>query len=127
MLGVGITESHTLPQQQAADYLSDVESSMLHPLEMNPMYKVARACVDFIWLAKMVVLTATLSNHWMELPDAIASVQNIVPDMTIVVLDLGISNKQAEQLQDYAMLEFRSSHLTVFHFSTSCAETGVFV
>ena len=48
---------------------------------------------------KAVVLTATSLNHWLESLDAIASVQNLMPDMKIIVMDLGMSSEQAEQLQ----------------------------
>ena len=55
-------------------------------------------CVDFM-ACKTVVLTAASSNHWKELLDAIASVQNIMPDMKIIVINLGVTIGQAEQLQ----------------------------
>lgn len=47
---------------------------------------------------KMVVLTATSDNHWLESLDAIASVQSVMPDVQIKVMDLGMSMPQAEQL-----------------------------
>ena len=48
---------------------------------------------------KAVVLTATSSSHWLESLDTIASVQNVMLDMKIVMMDLGMSAEQAEQLQ----------------------------
>ena len=56
---------------------------------------------------KAIVLTATSSNHWLESLDAIASVQNIMPDMKIIMMDLGMSAEQAEQLQRLRNVEVR--------------------
>ena len=56
---------------------------------------------------KAVVLTATSENHWLESLDAIASVQNIMPDMKIIMMDIGMSANQIEQLQRLRNVEVR--------------------
>ena len=56
---------------------------------------------------KAIVLTATSSNHWLELLDAIASIRNVMPDMKIIVMDLGMSAEEAEQLQRLLNVEVR--------------------
>ena len=56
---------------------------------------------------KAIVLTAASSNHWLESLDAIASVQNVMPDMKIIMMDLGMSAEQAEQLQRLRNVEVR--------------------
>ena len=63
-------------------------------------------CTDLM-ACKAIVLTATSSNHWLESLDAIASVQNIMPDMKIIMMDLGMSAEQAEQLQRLLNVEVR--------------------
>ena len=55
-------------------------------------------CVDFM-ACKTVVLTATSENHWVESLDALASVQSMMPDMKIIMLDLGMNAEQVEQLE----------------------------
>ena len=56
---------------------------------------------------KAVVLTAASSNHWGESLDAIASVQNTMPDMKIVMMDLGMRTDQVGQLQRLRNVEVR--------------------
>ena len=63
-------------------------------------------CADLM-ACKGVVLAATSSNHWVESLDALASVQNTMPDMKIIVMDLGMSAGQAEQLQRMRNVEVR--------------------
>ena len=69
-------------------------------------------CLDFM-ACKTVVMSAISSNHWLESLDAIASVQNTMPDMKILVMDLGMSTEQAEQLKRVRNVEVR-----VFPFDT---------
>ena len=63
-------------------------------------------CTDLM-ACKAVVLTATSLSHWLESLDAIASVQNLMPDMKIVMMDIGMSAEQAEQLQQLHNVEVR--------------------
>ena len=63
-------------------------------------------CTDLM-ACKAVVLTATSSNHWLKSLDAIASVQNLMPDMKIIMMDLGMSTEQAAQLQRARNVEVR--------------------
>ena len=63
-------------------------------------------CADLM-ACKAVVLTAASSNHWLESLDAIASVQNTMPDMKIVMMDLGMSADQVGQLQRLRNVEVR--------------------
>ena len=63
-------------------------------------------CTDLM-ACKAVVLTATSENHWLESLDAIASVQNFMPDIKIIMMDIGMSTEQAEQLQQLCNVEVR--------------------
>ena len=66
------------------------------------------SCIDFM-ACKTVVLTATSSNHWWESLDAIGSVQNMMPDMKIIVLDLGMwesQRKQTQRLRNVEIVKF---------------------
>ena len=63
-------------------------------------------CTDLM-ACKAIVLTAASSNHWLESLDAMASVQNIMPDMKIIMMDLGMSTEQAKQLQRLRNVEVR--------------------
>ena len=56
---------------------------------------------------KAIVLTAASSNHWLQSLDAIASVQNVMPDMKIIMMDLGMSAEQVEQLQRLRNVQVR--------------------
>ena len=63
-------------------------------------------CTDLM-ACKAVVLTGASSNHWLESLDAIASVQNMMPDMKIIMMDIGLSAEQVEQLQRVRNVEVR--------------------
>ena len=63
-------------------------------------------CHDFM-ACKTVVLTAASSNHWIESLDGIGSVQNIMPDMKIIMMDIGLTQEQVEQLQRLRNVEIR--------------------
>ena len=63
-------------------------------------------CTDLM-ACKAVVLTAASENHWQESQDAIASVQNLMPDMKIIMMDLGLSAEQAKLLQQLRNVEVR--------------------
>ena len=52
-----------------------------------------------------------------------ASVQNIMPDMKIIMMDLGMSAEQAEQLQRLRNVEVRKFPFDSF---PPCEETGGF-
>ena len=56
------------------------------------------SCIDFL-ACKTVVLTATSISHYWESLDAIGSVQNMMPDMKIIVMDLGMWESQRNQIQ----------------------------
>ena len=71
-------------------------------------------CTDLM-ACKAIVLTAASSNHWLQSLDAIASVQNVMPDMKIIMMDLGMSAEQVEQLQHLHNVEVRNSPLTPSH------------
>ena len=66
----------------------------------------ACTCLDFM-ACKTVVLTAASSNHWIESLDGIGSVQNIMPDMKIIMMDIGLTEEQVEQLQRLRNVEIR--------------------
>ena len=55
-------------------------------------------CVDFM-ACKTVALTAISSDHYREVQDAIASVQNFHPNMNILVYDLGLKFCELEHLR----------------------------
>ena len=57
---------------------------------------------------KTVVLTAASSNHWIESLDGIGSVQNMMPDMKIIMMDIGLTEEQVEQLQRLRNVEIRN-------------------
>ena len=63
-------------------------------------------CHDFM-ACKTVVLTSASSNHWIESLDGIGSVQNIMPDMKIIMMDIGLTKEQVEQLQRLRNVEIR--------------------
>ena len=63
-------------------------------------------CTDLM-ACKAIVLTAASSNHLLESLDAIASVQNVMPDMKIIVMNLGMRTEQAQQLQRLRNVEVR--------------------
>ena len=63
-------------------------------------------CADLM-ACKAVVLTATSSNHWLESLDALASVQNMMPDIKIIMMDLGMDAAQVEQLKRLVNVEVR--------------------
>ena len=82
-------EKRTLP-----DLCGELNASSIR----NDSHVEGCTCTDLM-ACKTIVLTATSSNHWLESLDAIASVQNVMPDMKIIMMDLGMSTEQAEQLQ----------------------------
>ena len=63
-------------------------------------------CTDLM-ACKAVLLTAASENHWQESQDAIASVQNLMPDMKIIMMDLGLSAEHVEKLQQMRNVEVR--------------------
>ena len=56
------------------------------------------SCIDLM-ACKTVVLVAISSNHWNESLDAIGSIQNMMPNTKIIVLDLGMWKSQIKQTQ----------------------------
>ena len=57
----------------------------------------ACSCIDFM-ACKTVALTGISSDHYDEVQDAIASVQNFHPDMKILVYDLGLKSCEVQHL-----------------------------
>jgi hypothetical protein len=57
----------------------------------------ACSCIDFM-ACKTVALTGISSDHYREVHDAIASVQNFHPDMKILVYDLGLYQCEVKHL-----------------------------
>ena len=70
-------------------------------------------CIDFM-ACKTVVLTATSLNHYWESLDAIASVQNMMPDVKIIVMDLGMWKSQRNQMQRLRNVEVVSFPFEAF-------------
>ena len=54
-------------------------------------------CIDFM-ACKMVIMTGISSNHNSEAQDGIASAQTFHPNTTIIVLNLGLKDKEVRQL-----------------------------
>ena len=63
-------------------------------------------CVDLFY-CKLVVVTATSSNHYTELQDLIGSVQKFLPRTNLIVYDLGMTEEQKNQLQTFCNIEIR--------------------
>ena len=70
-------------------------------------------CIDFM-ACKTVVLTATSTNHYWESLDAIASVQNMMPDVKIIMMDLGMWKSQRNQIQRLRNVEVISFPFEAF-------------
>ena len=72
----------------------------------------ACSCIDFM-ACKTVALTGISSDHYDEVQDAIASVQNFHPDMKILVYDLGLKPCEVEHcnsLHNVEMISFPFEH-----------------
>ncbi len=85
-------------QKAASQFLSD----LCGEVNATTLGKESRvpgcSCIDFM-ACKTVVLTATSISHYWESLDAIGSVQNMMPDMKIIVVDLGMWESQRNQMQ----------------------------
>ena len=72
----------------------------------------ACSCIDFM-ACKTVALTGISSDHYDEVQDAIASVQNFHPDMEIFMYDLGLKPCEVEHfnsLHNVKVIEFPFEH-----------------
>ena len=63
-------------------------------------------CLDYLY-CRLVVVTALSSNHFDEAQDMIASVQSNLPNTTIVLFDLGLSDSHRKSISEKCNVEIR--------------------
>ena len=63
-------------------------------------------CVDYFY-CKLVVVSSVSSNHFEEIKDMIASVQTHMPNTTLIVYSLGLTDTEEQVLRSYCNLELR--------------------
>ena len=63
-------------------------------------------CEDYFY-CKLVVVSSVSSNHFNEIKDMVASVQTHMPNTTLIVYSLGLTDTEAQVLRSYCNLELR--------------------